>query len=730
MSISGVVGSSGTVRNCVALNSIVTTSYATSIGDIGRVVGSSGGTMSNNYARGDMTVRYNWNGSTGTDKTVNAGLATQDGATIGSWDFNDLNWWQNTANWTTGGAWDFTNTWEMNANNLPKLKNVGGNQDHFVLVGNGSETNPFIVYDVNTLRKVGSGLIQVGSGTEDWGLSKHYRQTQNIALPLPASGQSNWTAIGTSSGQFTGRFDGNGFTISNLTVNRTSATYQGLFGYIGTNGVVKNIGLVNGNVSGGNYSGGVAGYNHGTVQNCYVTGSVNGGTYTGGVAGYNNGTVQNCYAANNVSGSSYVGGVAGQNNNIVQNCYAVGSINGSSGYIGGVVGSGGTVRNCVALNPSLITSGNSSGTIGRVSGTGSGSNNHARSDMVVKYNWNGLTGARKTISAGLTTVDGASITATQWKDSSWWQTTTNWNTASGASVWNFTGIWAMNVNDLPMLKTVGGVQNHALGVYVDFMETVWIPDGSFTMGSPTSESAVGRFDDEGPQRTVTLNSGFYMGKYPVTQEQYQTVMGTNPSGFKTVTGNENAAKLPVEMVTWYDAVEFCNKLSQLEGLTPVYTISGRTPSSGYPITSATVTATLSRNGYRLPTEAQWEYACRAGTKTAYYTGASINYNTGWYNENSGDRTHEVGKKPALGGVLGNKWGLYDMHGNVWEWCWDWFGDYSSGTQTDPTGPISGTTRVNRGGSWYSSPQGLRSACRNADLPSTQFANLGFRVVRP
>jgi formylglycine-generating enzyme required for sulfatase activity len=212
----------------------------------------------------------------------------------------------------------------------------------------------------------------------------------------------------------------------------------------------------------------------------------------------------------------------------------------------------------------------------------------------------------------------------------------------------------------------------------------------------------------------------------MTQEQYQAVMKTNPSGFKTVAYGENAAKLPVEKVTWYDAVESCNKLSQLEGLVPVYTISGRSPANGYSITNATVTANLSSNGYRLPTEAQWEYACRAGTSSAYYTsypGDTVD-NYAWYNANSENRTHEVGKTQA------NAWGLYDMHGNVWEWCGDWFGNYSSGTQTDPTGASSGLTRVNRGGSWYSSTQGIRSACRNGDLPSAQFANLGFRVVRP
>ena len=702
--VGGLIGvNDGMIRNNVVLTSILTTTVNSYIG---RIVGFSNvNTLVNNYARGDMTVKY---GSTGTNKTISAGLTTIDGANIGSVQYNALSWWQNSTNWNASSSWNFTSVWEINANNLPKLKNAGGIQDHFVQAGDGTETNPFPVYDVDTLRKV-------GSGTDGWSLNKHYRQVQDITLNY----SGNWEPIGSSSNQFTGSFDGNGFIISNLNINRT-ATYQGLFGYIGTGGVVKNIGLVNVNIKGGNYTGGVSGYSNGMIQNCYVTGSVNGSAYTGGVAGFNNGTMQNCYGISSVSGSSSVGGIAGQNNSIVQNCYATGSISGSSGNIGGVVGNGGTVRNCVALNPSVTTAGNNT-TVGRVLGTGSGSYNYARSDMAFKFNWNGFAGINKTISASLTTTDGANITTAQWNNTSWWQTTANWNTASGASVWNFTNIWLMNVNNLPKLRNTGGAQNHVLNVYVDFMEIVRIPSGNFTMGSPSSE--VNRFDDEGPQHTVTL-TGFSIGKYPVTQTQYQIVTGTNPSGFKTTVAGENTTRLPVEQVTWYDAVEFCNKLSQLEGLTPVYTISGRTPATGYPITNATVTANLSNNGYRLPTEAQWEYACRAGTSTAYSTGVLISDNTGWYNANSSNTTHEVGKKPA------NAWGLYDMHGNVWEWCWDFFGNYSSAAQTNPTGVSSGLTRVTRGGSWYSSSQGLRSACRNGDLPSGQFANLGFRVVRP
>jgi len=231
--------------------------------------------------------------------------------------------------------------------------------------------------------------------------------------------------------------------------------------------------------------------------------------------------------------------------------------------------------------------------------------------------------------------------------------------------------------------------------YFPGVEMVLIPAGTYTRG-------ISDIQDYGasPPHQVTLSRGFYMGKYEVTQEQYQAVMGTNPSFFhggsdREPSVGETQSRRPVEMVSWYDAVEFCNKLSALEGFAPAYTITNRSPSSGYPITSATVTANWSANGYRLPTEAEWEYAFRAGTTTPWSFGSTESQlgNYAWYYANSSYKTHEVGKKQP------NAWGLYDIHGNVWEWCWDWYGTYASGAQTDPCGAVSGTIRVIRGGSW-------------------------------
>jgi formylglycine-generating enzyme required for sulfatase activity len=235
---------------------------------------------------------------------------------------------------------------------------------------------------------------------------------------------------------------------------------------------------------------------------------------------------------------------------------------------------------------------------------------------------------------------------------------------------------------------------------------VRISGGTFTMGSPVSEPD--RFDDE-TQHMVRV-SDFSISRYEVTQKEYQDVMGTDPSEFK-------GDRLPVENVSWFDAIEYCNRRSLMEKLTLAYTISG----SG---DDRQVTWNRSADGYRLPTETEWEYACRAGTTSPYSSGDSVD-SAGWYGDNSGETTHPVGRKKA------NAWGLYDMHGNVFEWCWDWYGLYATDAQMDPSGAASGSYRVRRGGSWnIVVAQELRSAIRNADTPSRRSRVTGFRLVRP
>jgi len=280
-------------------------------------------------------------------------------------------------------------------------------------------------------------------------------------------------------------------------------------------------------------------------------------------------------------------------------------------------------------------------------------------------------------------------------------------------------------------KTVTIYYNYYNGVSPGTIEMVSITAGTFTMGSPSTES--GSQSEERPQHSVTLSS-FKMGKYEVTQEQYEAVMGNNPSNFSSnPQAGETQGKRPVERVSWYDAIIFCNKLSILEGLSPAYRISGSTdpavwgtvPTSSDATWNAVEIVTGS-NGYRLPTEAQWEYACRAGTTTAYNTGDIISDNTGWYTSNSGSKTHEVGLKPA------NAWGLYDMHGNVWEWCWDWYNSsyYSRSPANDPMGAAAGSSRVERGGSWGIDASIARSSFRSNIYPYCRYIDIGFRLVRP
>ena len=237
------------------------------------------------------------------------------------------------------------------------------------------------------------------------------------------------------------------------------------------------------------------------------------------------------------------------------------------------------------------------------------------------------------------------------------------------------------------------------------IENIYIPGGSFQMGSDMYSDG-----DELPVHKVSV-SPFYIGKYEVTQEQWKAVMGSgnNPSYFE-------GDSLPVENVSWYETVEFCNALSIKEGLEQVYTI-------GEDDGIAVVTADFSKTGWRLPTEAEWAYAARGGNQSEDYrfSGSNTPGDVGWYKSNSDYKTHPVGEKAA------NELGLFDMSGNVLEWCWDWYGSY--GSEASPTGPDSGVLRVTRGGGWNYSSSYMRSAARNYFLPSTRSIVLGFRLVR-
>ena len=225
---------------------------------------------------------------------------------------------------------------------------------------------------------------------------------------------------------------------------------------------------------------------------------------------------------------------------------------------------------------------------------------------------------------------------------------------------------------------------------------VFIPPGTFRMGSPEKES--GRDDDE-LQVDVILTKGFWMGATEVTQSEYEKVMGNNPSDFQ---GNPNR---PVDSVSWFEAVEYCEKLTE------VHRESGVIPDGA---------------AYRLPTSAEWEYACRAWTSTRFNYGEDPAvyqlFNYAWEDKGSGVTTHPVGQLEP------NAWGLYDMHGNVWEYCQDWFGNSKSGLHVDPQGPSTGNFKIQRGGGIFEDSNAFRCARKNWTRPELRFRNLGFRVV--
>jgi formylglycine-generating enzyme required for sulfatase activity len=222
------------------------------------------------------------------------------------------------------------------------------------------------------------------------------------------------------------------------------------------------------------------------------------------------------------------------------------------------------------------------------------------------------------------------------------------------------------------------------------MEMVLIPAGEFMMGSPDSDRAAS--SDEKPQHRVRITQPFYMGKYPVTQEQWTAVMGDNPS--HSVKGPKN----PVEWVSWSDCLRFLRQLNEKAG-------GGK---------------------WVFPTEAQWEYACRAGSTTIFCFGDDESglADYGWFDKNSGGKSHPVGEKKP------NAWGLYDMHGNVWQWVLDWYdpGYYAHSPTDDPTGPATGTDRVSHGGCWYSSARSARSANHGRIEPDHHGSHLGFRAA--
>ena len=259
-------------------------------------------------------------------------------------------------------------------------------------------------------------------------------------------------------------------------------------------------------------------------------------------------------------------------------------------------------------------------------------------------------------------------------------------------VWLVTGVLGAAIADESKTETKSSTIRNSIG-----MEFVLISPGEFMMGSPPNEP--GRDIDERLHR-VTITRSFYLQTTEVTQKQWKTVMGFNPAGFKTC-----GEDCPVETISWNETHEFISKLNQLEGT----------------------------DKYRLPTEAEWEYACRAGTETPFFTGLCILTDRANYNGKFPIKGCPEGQNRKttmkIGSFVPNPWGLYDMHGNVWEWCQDWYAKGYPKNAVDPRGPFSGTAKVLRGGAWFSKANMLRSSYRRKDTPDFRSHVVGFRLVK-
>lgn len=242
-------------------------------------------------------------------------------------------------------------------------------------------------------------------------------------------------------------------------------------------------------------------------------------------------------------------------------------------------------------------------------------------------------------------------------------------------------------------KPIGPRWTNSIG-----MQFAWVSPGLFVMGSPPDEAD--RLDDE-MQHPVTITQGFYLGVQPVTQGQWQAILGKNPSRFQGV-------DRPVECVSWEDCQQFCQALRQADGLL-----------TGLP------------SPYRLPTEAEWEYACRGGTSSPYFFGSKLDLSQAKFhtpfNLSGGVQNQPRQETTPVGQFPGNTWGLEDLHGNVYEWCGDYYGALGVEAVQDPMGPSAGNTRILRGGSWHSLPSRCRSSCRGWGAPAYRGSDVGFRV---
>ena len=267
----------------------------------------------------------------------------------------------------------------------------------------------------------------------------------------------------------------------------------------------------------------------------------------------------------------------------------------------------------------------------------------------------------------------------------------------------------------------------AQDITVQGMTLLALPAGTFDMGCTPSQSGCG--SDESPVHEVTLTHDFWLGETELTQGQWEALMGNNPSWFgPNGAGTDCGSNCPLEKVNWWESLAFANAVSAAEGLAACYTLTGCTNTVGNDMecTGVTVNAATVYDcaGYRLPTEAEWEYAARAGTDLYLYAGSNTVDDVAWYNGNASSTTH------AVAGKLANDWGLSDMSGNVWEWTWDWYSAYpSSDPITDPEGSSTGASRVGRGGGWLGTAADARVAYRSNYTPGSRDNFIGLRLSR-
>ena len=651
--------------------------------------------------------------------------------------------------------------------------------------GSGTQAEPFRISAVSDWQEL---MVTPA----DWG--GHFILTSDIDLngvsitPIAPDTSTDYDFQGT---QFTGVFDGNDHIVRNVDINMPGGDYVGLFGYVGTGGQIKNLGVENASIFGNKYVGGLVGFPYNdAITDCYSTGSVRGNSDVGGLVGVNYyGTISACYSAGSVSGvGDYAGGLVGRNYfGPITNSYSTGSVSGQDG-VGGLVGEN-----------------DSSGIITKCYSTGSVSGNYVvgglvgwnKSTVTASF-WDTQTSGQPGSAGGTPKTTAEMKTMSTFTDVGW-DFVNVWHLCEGTNyprlLWqipagDFLCPYGVDVLDLAFFVerwldadcnesnnfcNCTDINHDAQVDFGDFaffsrhwlegvipQDMVLIPGGTFEMGDSFAEGA----SDERPVHTVTLDS-FYMGKYEITNQQYcdylngamfdsliefrsgvvypvdrtEPYLDTHSADSDSqidycgdtftpvIRDGHSMADHPVLKVSWYGAAAYCNWLSRQEGKELCYGLS-------------TWSCDFARNGYRLPTEAEWEYAARGGCHDPYYKypwcGDTIDCSKANC-ELGSESCNPLGLgSPPYTSIVGlytaNNFGLFDMAGNAWEWCNDWSdwpeSDYYQNSPAEnPTGPASGAARVIRGGGWlYGTGDDCRAARRGRHPPSNRRNFIGFRPV--